>query len=319
MKIVVLTFHRDDLAAFAPAHPTHDFVFAGSAAETVEALEDAEMLVVSNRAYTKAFASGFCAGEFRRLKLVHFTTAGIDNGLEFGLPPGLPVTNASGVKAPVVSEHALALLLALLHRMPDAIDFQRNEHWAREEITPRLGCLNGMRACVVGYGPIGQEIVRKLAAFDVKTVVVSRANGSAKDVERFYPRGQLHEALAQSQIVVASTNPDAQTLGMFDARAFAAMPKGSFFINIARGSLVDSLALMEALRSGHIAGAGLDVTHHEPMPAGDPLWSAPNVLVTPHIAGAGSTGIPEQIALLGRIIAAVESGAALPNLVRPAS
>ena len=218
-----------------------------------------------------------------------------------------------------MSEHSIALLLALLHRMPDALDFQRAGHWAREEITPRLGCLNGMRACVVGYGPIGQEIVRKLAAFDVKTVVVSRATGSAKDVERFFPREELHAALAQSDIVVAATNPDAQTLGVFDARAFAAMRRGSFFINIARGSLVDSQALMEALRSGHIAGAGLDVTHHEPMPAGDPLWSAPNIVITPHIAGAGSTGIPEQIALLGRIVDALKSGAALPNLVRAAS
>jgi phosphoglycerate dehydrogenase-like enzyme len=316
MKIVVLTFHRDDLAAFAPAHPGHDFVFPASADEAVQALADADLLVVSNRAYTQAFATAFCAGRFPKLRLIHFTTAGIDNGLDFGLPPGVPVTNASGVKAPVVSEHALALLLTLVHRMPQALASQHAEHWSREELTPSLGCLNGRRACVVGFGPIGREITRKLAAFDVTSVVVSRGGEATPHVERFYPREKLRDALATTDIVVAATNSDAQTIGMFDAAAFAAMPRGAIFINIARGNLADSDAMMAALRSGHLAGAGLDVAHLEPLPKGDPLWTTPNVVLTPHVAGAGSTGIPEQIALLGRILAALESGAAIPNRVR---
>ena len=316
MKLVVLTFNKNDLAAFAPAHPAHDFVFAGSGQEAVESLHDADVLVVSNRAYTQDFATRLLAGRFERLKLIHFTTAGIDSGLEFGLPAGIPVTNASGVKAPVVSEHALALLLTLVHGIPQALRSQGEQAWAREELTPQLGCLHGRTACVIGLGPIGREIARKLSAFDVKVLAVSRGGTDAANIKAFYPREKLHEALGQANIVIAATNPDGQTTGMFDAAAFAAMQKGTIFINIARGSLVDSQALMAALRSGHLAGAGLDVTHVEPLPAGDPLWSTPNVVITPHVAGAGSDGIPEQTALIGRIIEALEAGARLPNIVR---
>jgi phosphoglycerate dehydrogenase-like enzyme len=316
MRIVVLTFHKDDLAAYAPAHPSHDFVFAASAQEAVDALEGADMLVVSNRAYTQPFAKAFLARHFPRLKLVHFTTAGIDNGLEFGLPEGVPVTNASGVKAPVVSEHALALLLTLVHRMPQTLAFQHEQRWAREEVTPSLGCLQGRSACVIGLGPIGREIARKLAAFDVTVSAVSRGGEDAPHIDRIFPREQLYDALAQSDIVVVATNSDAQTVGMIDAAAFGAMRAATILINIARGNLVDSAAMIEALRSGHLAGAGLDVAHLEPLPAGDALWRAPNVVITPHIAGAGSDGIPAQIALLGRILTALETGARLPNLVR---
>ena len=163
-------------------------------------------------------------------------------------------------------------------------------------------------------GTIGRAIVQRLVPCGPKIIAVSRG-GRTDGLVAVLPRDSLKEALAQSDAVVIATNADEQTRHMIGAAELAAMPKGAFVVNIARGSLVDEPALIAALRSGHIAGAGLDVQQTEPLPAEHPLWDIPNVIITPHLAGALTSDYEAARALFLDNLARLREGRELVNVV----
>jgi phosphoglycerate dehydrogenase-like enzyme len=146
--------------------------------------------------------------------------------------------------------------------------------------------IGGLRAAVVGFGRIGRRVGRLLKAFDVHVTGLRRDAGpDAEAADAVRPIGALHEALAEADIVILTCPLTPETTGLIGREALSRMKPSAILINVARGKVVDEPALVAALREGRIAAAGLDVTAEEPLPAESPLWSMPNVLITPHSAG----------------------------------
>ena len=150
-----------------------------------------------------------------------------------------------------------------------------------------MGSLAGKQLVIVGLGAIGQGIARRGKAFDMEVTGISRSADAVPFVDAIRPRGDLVDARRTADIVVVATTYDAAAGKIVDRAAIEAMKPTALLVNIARGALVDQEALVEALRAGRIAGAGLDVTEPEPLPPGHPLWTLDNVVLTPHLGGAG--------------------------------
>jgi len=196
---------------------------------------------------------------------------------------GVTVTSASGVHAPNVAEHAIGAALALTRRFHVAR--RRAEH--REWRHYQAGEMAGGTATVVGLGPIGEAIVRRVEAFDLDTIGVRYTpdqGGPTDEVIGFDPDA-VASALAGTDYLFLACPLTETTRGLIDSDAFEVLPPSAVLVNIARGPVVDTGALVEAIRSNAIRGAALDVTDPEPLPGDHPLWAFENVLVTPHNAG----------------------------------
>lgn len=216
-------------------------------------------------------------GEGPRPGWVHAASAGVDHVM---CPPlaasGTVVTNARGIFDQPVAEYVAALVLAAAKDLPRTLDLQRERTWRHRET--RL--LAGTRACVVGSGPIGRAIARTLKALDVTTALVGRVPRTG-----IHGPDDLDRLMSRADWVIAAAPLTEATYRMFDARRFGVMQPAAHFINVGRGALADEDALAEALSRRWIAGAALDVFAVEPLPADSPLWRAPGLLVSPHMAG----------------------------------
>jgi phosphoglycerate dehydrogenase-like enzyme len=290
MKAVVYPFRRDDaIVRLAEDFPELQWAVVSSTEELAREISDAEILVTSNRACTPAYGE-VLRRNARSLRWMYFSSSGIERGVAMGIPEGVRVTNSTGVKATMVSEHAVTLLLALLRQLPECQANQRAHRYTREETNAKLRTLEDATVCVVGRGAIGREIVRKLRAFDARPIAVSRTTSGPGGVDAVYPRERIREALAKADAVIICTAGDETSYRLVGAAELAALKPAAYLVNVARGEIVDEAALIAALRGGRLAGAGLDVNEVEPLPADSPLWDMPNVILSPHIAGGGSTG-----------------------------
>jgi len=206
------------------------------------------------------------------------------------------LTNMQRVAGPVMSEHVMAMMLALARGLAVYIPAQAEGDWDRERVAgDRMWTLEGKTVLVVGLGGIGLEVARRASALGM-TVDAIRASG--RTGPSFVRRVGLPEDMAryagEADFVVNTTPLTDATRGMFDAAFFAAVKPGSYFINVGRGQSVVTEALMEALDSGRVAGAGLDVTDPEPLPRGHPLWRKPNVIITPHVSARTDLGTEDR-------------------------
>jgi phosphoglycerate dehydrogenase-like enzyme len=317
MKAVLYTYDERDALAGLRAHFSQlDWVVARSPEEVGREVGNAEILVLSNRVCTPELGDALRKGGGASLRWIHFVTSGIERGTAMGLPAKAIVSNAAGVRAPTVAEHAVTLLLALVRQLPALRSTQADHSWARVEMGPRLASLQGMTVCIVGLGSIGREIARKLKAFDAQLIGVSRTPANDGDIQPVFLRQRIGEAFGISDAVVIATTAEASSHRMIGTAEFAAIKPGAYFVNIARGEIVDEAALIAALRDERLAGAGLDVTEVEPLPPESPLWDMPNVIMTPHIAGAGAKDYEQQKALFGENLARFLARKPLLNLRR---
>jgi phosphoglycerate dehydrogenase-like enzyme len=229
------------------------------------------------------------------VRWLHFLTAGREGFDAVGIPAGCAVTYAAGGAAPAVAEHAMALLLALGRRVPEVLAQQAQRHWDRAPAT-RASSLEGKTLAIVGFGHIGRELARRARPFGAKIIGLSRAGRSDPLLDEARPLSELHAVLARSDVVVVAVALAPETRHLFNAAAFTAMKPGAHLINVARGGVIDQAALIEALTSGQLGGAGLDVTDPEPLPDDDPLWACPNLILSPHYAGGGSTATLARLA-----------------------
>jgi phosphoglycerate dehydrogenase-like enzyme len=276
---------EDELKAF----PGTELIRARDPATLTSAMPEAEILITSNRLYSPPTGKIICANA-GKLKWIQFTTSGIDKAQAVGLPSGVVVTNSSGLRAFAVAEHAFALMLGLLRRLREAEEGRRAQEWRREEISPTTGNLNEKHMVLIGLGAIGQDIARKAKAFDMTVTGISRTKDAIPHVDRIRPRSELQNAVAEADIVMVAAISDAETEKILSRAVIGAMKPTAYVINIARGEMTDEPALIEALQNDKIAGAGLDVAVAEPLPKDHPYWTLPNVLLTPHMAGAGGQG-----------------------------
>jgi phosphoglycerate dehydrogenase-like enzyme len=221
-----------------------------------------------------------------RLRWIQATSAGVGRLAErTGLTVGdVVVTTASGVHARPLAEFALLGMLMFGKDVPRLSREQREHRWERhsgEEVA-------GKTVCIVGLGKIGREVARLARGLDARTIGTVRDVGGRKPedlhVERVLPTEQIDELLPETDVLVLSAPHTPLTHHLVDARRLALLKPGAIVINVARGDIVDEPALIEALRSGHLRGAALDVFEQEPLPDDNPLWDLPNVFVSPHSA-----------------------------------
>jgi phosphoglycerate dehydrogenase-like enzyme len=267
-----------------------------SVAELTEALPDADGIVMLGHLYTAEVAA-LVRDKGVRLRWIQLTTAGYDGITFHGAPETVVVTNAGHSHAPMVAEHAIMLLAALTRRLHLFAEPQSRHVFDRGIALP-LATLEDSTVAILGYGGIGRETARRAKAFGARVVAVARSGRQDEFADAVEPSHHLHAVLAQADSLGITAALTTETQGMIDAHALAAMKPNGVLVNIARGGIVDTGALVDALRSGRLAGAGLDVTDPEPPPPDHPLWSCPNLIVTPHVSGMGSPAVRRRIGAL---------------------
>lgn len=199
----------------------------------------------------------------------------------------LVVTNVSGVHAVPISEHLLAMMLALARRIPDAVRAQDRHEWLRGGWSHPVFELAGKTLLLIGVGAIGQRTAHLAAALGMHVIGVRREpDRQVRGIERMVGPEELDAVLPEADLVVLTVPLTPETRHLIGARQFALMKRTATIYNIGRGGTIDQEALIEALRSGQVAGAGLDVTDPEPLSAESPLWDLDNVLITGHYSGS---------------------------------
>jgi phosphoglycerate dehydrogenase-like enzyme len=216
------------------------------------------------------------------LKWVQALGTGVDNLIDRPcLRKEVIVTNVHGIHGPPVSEAAMAAMLALARNMPRAVRCQNKHEWTR--FPAQL--LHNKTVGVFGIGVIAEALAPKCKVFGMNVIGISSAPRPVAGFDRMHASSELTKVAGEFDFFVLLTPLTEKTRSSIDANVFAAMKPTSFFINLARGGVVDEAALIEALRSGRIAGAALDVFNKEPLPADHPFWAMDNVLITTHQGG----------------------------------
>jgi phosphoglycerate dehydrogenase-like enzyme len=223
----------------------------------------------------------------KKLKWIHSTAAGVAQLMYPELrDSGILVTNPRGIFSVPMGEHTMGLLLALARNLPDSVRQQDRANWSQQELWDKpqhLTELNGQVLLIVGYGSIGREVAKRAKAFDMRVLGVTRSGkGDGTHVEKIVAAERLQEVLPEADYVLITAPETEETFHLVGAKQIGRMKRGARLINVARGSLLDGVALIRALESGALEGAALDVAQTEPLPPESPLWHAPNLLITPH-------------------------------------
>jgi D-3-phosphoglycerate dehydrogenase len=246
-----------------------------------------------------------------RLRWIQSSAAGMDHCLVPSVVESdVAVTSASGVLADQVAEHTVALVTGWCRNLPTFFRAQQQ----REFIRRATRDLTGSTVGIVGLGGNGRRLAQVLAAFRCRVLATDVFPvDKPAEVESLWPADRLDDLLAQSDVVVLSLPLNRSTRGMFDARTLAKMKAGSLLANMARGAVVVTDDLVDALRRGHLSGAVLDVTDPEPLPPESELWAMPNVIITPHVGGQRATRIDDMTDLFCRNLARRQAGKPLIN------
>jgi phosphoglycerate dehydrogenase-like enzyme len=303
----------DFIARLSPLLGDDLKVVEGEAA-ILAAVPEADALFLTDFLYTERVAAA-ARTDAPRLKWLQLLTAGYDSAKQFGVPPGVTVTNMGDALAVPVATHAVTLLLALQRLLPTFMGNQNQRVWDRS-ISARAVIPHQSTVAVIGFGHIGREIARLLRAFGAHIIAVTRSGTPHELADETVPVAGLLDVLSRADAVMVAVPLDVSTQGLIGPRELLACKRGAFLVNIARGSIVDGLALVDALVTGVLAGAGLDVTDPEPLPKDHPLWGAPNLIISPHFAGAcGRVGTQRMAAVAEDNLKRFLRGEALTNVV----
>ncbi|WP_328403334.1 2-hydroxyacid dehydrogenase [Nocardia sp. NBC_00403] len=263
---------------------------------------DAEVLVPRFLARTAEMID--LMHDLPNLRLVQLLTAGAEDWIG-RLPDGVMLSNGRGAHGGSVAEWVLGVLLTIYWDLTDFVDAQRDRRWAHH----RTDGLQGKRILVIGAGDLGRTLQQRLEVFDTTvTLVGTVARGHVRGV------AELPELLGECDVVVLMVPVTAETVGMVDAKFLARMTDGAVLVNAARGPVVDTEALLAELSSGRLCAA-LDVTDPEPLPSDHPLWTAPGLLLTPHIGGSSRGNFDRAYAIAAEEITRYVAGERPKNLV----
>lgn len=218
----------------------------------------------------------------RNMRWIQVLGTGVDGVVDSpALGADVIVTNMRGLHGKSVSESALTFMLALARNLPRAVRNQSRGAW--ERFTAAL--LSGSTVGILGVGAIAEELAPRCRALGMKVVGITSGKREVDGFDQMRGKGELLQVVPELDFLVLLTPYTSETHHIVDARVLAAMKRTAFLVNVARGGVVDEQALVQALQSRSIAGAGLDVFAEEPLPAGHPFWSMDNVIITPHMAG----------------------------------
>jgi phosphoglycerate dehydrogenase-like enzyme len=293
-------------------------------------VDDVEVLL---RGWLVAEAFDRLLSRAPHLTWVHSATSGVERALTpAAMARDVLVTNARGVFSRPIAEHVLLMILAISRHLPELLELQRERTWQPLEGRE----LRELTIGIVGYGSLGRSVASLASAFGARVIALRRrptsveaARAGAPDngdefpyeatIDRVLGPDGLHELLNESDIVVLAAPLTAETEGMIDEAAVAAMKKESWLINVARGRLVDDTALLRALRDHRIGGAALDTFRDEPLPPSSPYWDLPNVILTPHTAWSSARVLDRSIELFCDNLVRFSRGEPLRNVVDPAA
>jgi glyoxylate/hydroxypyruvate reductase len=275
---LILVYHPDEAENYARLIrlPRRDLALAvcGTPDAAIPYVAEAEIL------YAWGFPSELLA-RAARLRWIQGMGAGVERFLVSGLPPRVVITRAAGIFGPWMAEYVLGWALWTTQKMELFRAQQRARHW--RPVDPAR--LRGTTLCVLGLGDIGRAVAAAGRALGMRVIGVSRSGRPAREAHRVVRTAALSRALADADFLAVTVPLTDATRGLVGARELAALRRGAWLINIARGPVVDEAALLAALRRGAIGGAVLDVFSEEPLPPGHPFWAMDNVVITPHISG----------------------------------
>jgi len=241
----------------------------------------------------------------KRLKWVHAFGTGVDGITDrAGLARDIIVTSTRGVHGAPLSEIAILHMLALARDFPRSVRARDEHRWDRF----RIKILQGRRVGILGVGLIAEALAPRLKALNMHVVGISRTARDLPGFDEWVPRDDLKKAVADLDFLVLLIPLDDTTQRIINAPVLNAMKKGAYIVNIARGGIIDEPALIEALKSGQIGGAALDTVWNEPMPKDDPLWDAPNLIITPHLGGFYDTYPEDTIDQIAHNLRALMAG-----------
>ena len=272
--------------------PSVRFVFS-DVHDLPEGFEDADVLILWG-------ISSENLARMQRLKWVQTVSAGVDR-IDFAQlkARGIPLTNSSGIHANNISEHILALMLAFARKLPLLVREQEQHRWSSEVGRISSFELTGQTMLVVGLGKIGEQLAIRTKGMQMRVLGTRRRveieRASAAD--EVFALSELTERISEADHVAITLPLTHDTEGMFTAELIGRMKPGAYLYNIGRGSIIDQDALIAALQTGRLGGAGLDVTTPEPLPGDSPLWDLPNVIITPHTSGSSPKLMERAVAL----------------------
>ena len=262
-------------------------------------------------------------GEAPGLRWAHVKSAGVETEpVALLAERGVTLTNSAVIYGPQLADHVMALVLAFSRQLSYLFEAQREQRWASRSEFP-AGELDGQTLLVVGLGGAGEATARRASAFGMR-VLATRRNTAAETppfVDEVFgsDRATLHTLLPRADFVAVCCGLHTETHRLFGAEEFSLMKESAAIVTVARGAIIDSDALVEALRSGTIAGAGLDVTDPEPLPPGHSLWTTPNTVITPHASGHSPNAARRLELLVIENVQRFCAGEELRNVVSPAN
>lgn len=272
-----LTSRQQEL--ICAAAPGYTLALANAKSPDLELLAEAEIVI----GWAKGISDTLLKPE-SPLRWLQTWSAGVEKlPLEGLQKKGILLTNASGVHAEPIAAVIFGFMLMFTRNLHTAVRNQQNRHWHSDGSESEL---TGKTAVIAGTGAIAAETARIAKAFQMETIGVSRSGRPVQGFDKVYTTALLADAVGQGDFIINTLPLTDETQQIFGTRIFSACKQGSYYINIGRGATTHTEALMDALNSGHLAGAGLDVFENEPLPKEDPLWGMEQVIITPHCAGA---------------------------------
>lgn len=270
----------DQIAQIQAIAPDWTLINGRTAEDWLPHIADAEIIAGWNESVAQTLQSESSMA----LRWLQNWGAGIDNlPHDFLTTHHVTVTNASGVHAYPISETVLAMMLGLTRKIPSYVRNQQAHTWHNAQMAQEM---HRQTVAIIGVGAIGGEVARLCKAFEMRVLGVRRCAQPADNVDEMVGMDGLIDTIGRSDYIVNTLPLTPETRGLFDAAAFEAMKPSAFYINIGRGGTTDEAALVAALQSKQIAGAGIDVFAQEPLPSDSPLWDIDNLILTPHTSGS---------------------------------
>jgi len=304
---------KDDAAAVARENPSLKLEFYSNSRDAREKIATAE-------GYVGSPDEGLLeAGS--KLRWVHVHGAGVErySSLAKIKDGSITLTNFKIQQGPEIADHAFALLLSLTRNMASFHRAQEQGAWGQNDARLPMIELRGRTLMVIGYGGIGTQVAERAKAFGMKVIAIDPKDlPMSQTLDKSGKPDELDELLPEADVVVSCVPHTPQTEKMLSTAQFAAMKKGAYVINVSRGKIIDTDALVKALQEKKLGGAGLDVTDPEPLPRDHPLWKMPNVVITPHLAWASDQRPERQDDLILTNLNRFARGLTLKNRVDPA-
>jgi len=324
LSVVFLFFSLPVLLAQSPARPkvlvqglspeqAQELQKAVPEAEIVPASADNAAALVPEADALVGSCNSSLLAKGQKIRWVQTASAGVEGCAPLLVQRDILLTNAKIVMGPEIADHAMALLLALTRSLRQTIPAQASGEWRRSY---RPIELRGKTAVIIGVGGIGTQIAERAAAFGMRVLGVDPKDVPyINAIERVVPPDQLNELLPEADVVFMAAPHTPESEYMLGAKQFSLMKRGAYFISVSRGKTTKTEALVQALESGQLAGAGIDVVDPEPLPPNHPLWKMANVVITPHIAGQSDQLDSRRLELYRQNIRRFAKGLPLLNVV----